>query len=191
MAISAAHPRLSGPHWAAAFPDSRRLADLEPEFRRRALKFLKALRDAGATLNVRATRRPAQQAYLRHWAWAIAMGGQDPRGVPPIRGADIEWWHGDIPTSRRAAQELLEALQIGSFAVAPALCTGATRGLVLTFRAVWTGSLSIQQAQGDTRQVGSPPRDETHPGLAQVAAGYGVARTGLAWSPVADWADHD
>jgi len=191
VTASPVHQGLSGPDWAVAFPDSRRVADLEPAFRSSTLRFFKALHDAGATLNVRATRRPPQQAYLRHWAWAIAIGSHDPRGVPPMRGVDIEWWHGDLRESRRAAQELLEAFQSDQLAVAPALCTKATRGLTLEFGAGWAGKLNVRLAGGSKCQLSSRPRDETNSKLAEVAAGYGVARTGTAWSPRADWTGDD
>ncbi len=186
MADTRLDSRLSGAAWATAFPDSRRVADLEPRTRQRVRRFLRALHEAGARLQVTATRRPPQQAYLRHWAWAIAVGGQDPRGVPPMRGVDIEWWHGNLAASRQAAREMTAAFGDDSLAAAPALCSAATCGRTIAFRAAWSGKLGIRQAGGGISEVSSGPRDETHPGLRAVAAGFGLTADGPAWSPTGE-----
>jgi hypothetical protein len=97
-----------------------------------------------------------------------------------MRGVDIEWWHGDHRVSRRAARDLLDAFgDVGT--IGPALCTEASRGRSLVFSAVWTGSLDVRQVAGGIRSVNSAPRDETHPELTEVGAGYGVGHRGESW----------
>ena len=55
---------LSGPKWVKRFPTSRSPTDLSPEFRRQCQAFLNALAVANATVDIAATLRPPERAYL-------------------------------------------------------------------------------------------------------------------------------
>ena len=67
-----------------------------------------------ADVHINATYRPAERAYLMHYAWRIAVGGLDPGDVPvgqmPVR---ICWVHRDangnfdIGASKNAAREMV------------------------------------------------------------------------------------
>jgi len=102
---------LSGRDWWEAnqrnYPNSSAVDDLEPGFRTRVVDFIKALRDAQATVRISSTRRNAVRAHLMHYSWKVAHGMIKPDDVPPISGLDIEWNHGDADRSKDAAMEMV------------------------------------------------------------------------------------
>ena len=63
----------SGKYWIAwanaHAKNSSSVADLADPFKTHAKEFIKALEDAGATVEVTATKRDAKRAYLFHWSW--------------------------------------------------------------------------------------------------------------------------
>ncbi|MBL7466214.1 hypothetical protein INQ08_23630, partial [Escherichia coli] len=63
-----ARPPLSGADWwnanQARYPNSAAVADLAQPFRDNVAAFLKALKDAGASVTISATRRNALRAQL-------------------------------------------------------------------------------------------------------------------------------
>jgi hypothetical protein len=103
----------SGVDWVNKFPTSDSLDDLAQPFQDNVRKFKAALEAVGAHVHIIATYRPAERAYLMHYAWHIAYG-LDPRDVPvdemPVR---ICWVHRDangnfdIGASIKAAKEMV------------------------------------------------------------------------------------
>lgn len=81
---------LSGPAWIAQFPGSKRVDDLVEPFRTHVESFLTALRDAGAEVEIAATLRPPQRAYLMHHSFLVAKGQMEPDAVPAMAGVDID-----------------------------------------------------------------------------------------------------
>ena len=69
---------VSGPQWCARFSTSTSLDDLLPDFADRVRAFLSRLHAAGAAVEVNATFRPPERAYLMHWCCMLGQGGQDP-----------------------------------------------------------------------------------------------------------------
>src|SRR5271154_3851556 len=69
----------SGRAWVARFPTSASVADCAQPFRDNLNAFLAALGAAGANVNIAATLRPLQRAYLMHWCWSIVKQKADPR----------------------------------------------------------------------------------------------------------------
>ena len=84
---------LSGAAWwranQARYPNSWRVEDLEPGFRKGVEAFLAALREAGATVEVASARRSADRAYLMDYAWAVARGEVRAADVPARDG--VRW----------------------------------------------------------------------------------------------------
>lgn len=82
---------------------------MEP-FRAGAIAFLAAI-DAGVghpACHVSATWRPAERAYLMHWAWMLSTSGQDPAFVPPMFGVPIDWTAGgDVLAARAGARAMV------------------------------------------------------------------------------------
>lgn len=167
-------PQPSGPDWVARFPTSRSIDDLEPPFRAKVEAFVGALAAAGASVHVFATRRPAERTYLMRYAWDVSRGTLDPADVPPMPGVEIEWDHGDDEASRAAAAAMVDAFWL---AHRPSLSSRHIEGRAIDMHITWTGTLSIVDAKGKTRKIGSTPRNGAdNRALHAVGAGYGVRK---------------
>jgi hypothetical protein len=179
----------SGVSWVTQFPTSTRVNDLEHLFRSRVAGFLDALTAARARVQITATLRPPQRAYLMHYAWCIARQwqGTNPATVPryqPYAGhmttVDIQWLHRnsagqpDIPASRNAAQRMVQAFGIIHLGVPPALNSLHIRGQAIDMLISWHSQLSVIDAHGHIVQIDSAPRDGTNAELIRVGASYGV-----------------
>ena len=177
---------LSGGDWVRKFPTSKSIDDLSPGFRDKVQGFVDALKAAGATLSINATRRPRQRAYLMHFSWRIAKRQIDPSGATPFRpndgedGVDIQWVHKkpngtpDLVASRAAAKAMVDGFAIGGGSVAPALNSNHIRGTAIDMSVSWTGTLSIKNKAGKTVDIKSSPRSSINPDLIAVAKTYGV-----------------
>lgn len=127
--LTAVAPKLlSGRVWVAMFPTSKSLETLSPPFRENIKAFISALKTAGATVNVSATLRPPQRAYLMHFSFLIARSRQDPRNVPLMNDVNIEWFHGNMADSIKAAKEMVTAYGIATNTTPPALMSNHISG---------------------------------------------------------------
>lgn len=104
--------QLSGAHWVAQFPTSRSTGDLASPFKDNVEAFIAAIEAAGGEVDIAATLRPPQRAYLMHWAWMIGKLGADPTNVPAQAGVDIVWDHGDNAASVTAAKAMIAGYQL-------------------------------------------------------------------------------
>jgi hypothetical protein len=167
---------LSGAAWwhahQAEFPNSAAVADLDPGFGTKVSRFLAALRTAGATVTVSATRRNKIRAYLMHHSWRVAHAELRAADVPAEPGCNIGWDHGDETRSRRAAQEMVDLFGI---VFKPSLTSRHILGLAVDMSISWTGTLALKDMQGKTVNLASP-RDGSHTGLHTVGAAYGVVK---------------
>ena len=103
----------SGAQWCARFPPSKSLDDLLPDFADRVRAFLSQLSHAGASVSIADTWRPPQRAYLMHWCCMVGGSGQDPHGVPPLQGVNIDWTcGGSIANARTAARAMMAGYAI-------------------------------------------------------------------------------
>lgn len=138
-------PRLSGPEWCSEFPTSTSVDDLADPFRRCVVRFLNALRDAGAETQVSATYRPPERAYLMHYA-AMIGHGQDPAAIPAMARVDIDWSHaGDIEAARSAAAAMAKGYGI----VYPAaLVSRHTQRLAIDMDVSWKNVIHVIDGQG-------------------------------------------
>jgi len=168
----------SGRAWTSKFPTSRKIGDLKGGFAGGVRKFVDAMEKGGATVDVEATFRPPQRAYLMHYAYLIAHGA-DPAKVPAMSGVDIDWVHKDKSgapdprASRKAAQEMVSAYDI---AYEPALKSRHTEGLAIDMTISWSGDLKIVAADGKELSIATRPRDGGNKELQAVGAGYGVVK---------------
>ncbi|ADB36960.1 hypothetical protein [Spirosoma linguale] len=127
--LTAVAPKLlSGKIWVAMFPTSKSLEALSSPFRENIKAFINALKRAGATVSVSATLRPPQRAYLMHFSFLIAHSKQDPRNVPSMNDVNIEWFHGNIEDSIKAAKEMVNAYGIATTKTPPALMSNHISG---------------------------------------------------------------
>ena len=188
-------PEPSGVAWVARFPTSASVADCVEPFRANLTAFIAALRAAGAAVNVAATLRPAQRAYLMHWCWSIVKAKADPRTVPALAGVPIAWVHQDasgdfdFPASLAGAQAMVTAYGMQNLAVAPALSSKHITGTAVDMAINWTDTLAIADRTGATVRIASLPRSGMNPDLKTVGASYGVIKFVGGATDVPHWSD--
>lgn len=168
---------LSGAAWwranEAKYPNSRRVEDLDPDFRTGVEAFLAALKYAGATVEIASTRRSADRAYLMHYAWAIAHGEVKPAAVPAREGVAIRWDHGDEAKSKKAAEEMVKRFGMAHQA-SPKSRHISGKAIDMSIR--WTGALTIKNKAGKAVKIASEPRTGDNKELHAVGATYGVVK---------------
>jgi len=102
----------SGLVWVNRFPTSISTDDLTPAFKSNVDAFITAIRKAGGRVSIGATYRPAERAYLMHYAVKVANRTIKPEDVPAKESVNIEWNHGNYEASINAAKEMVRAYQI-------------------------------------------------------------------------------
>jgi len=170
-------PTLSGAAWWNAnqmkYPNSAAIADLAKPFGDNAAKFIKALKDAGASVTVSATRRSATRAQLMHYCWKVAKGLIAPKDVPAIAGCPIRWDHGNLTKSRKGAQEMVELFGI---AFQPSLTSLHIEGRAIDMTIGWNGILKIKDASGKEASLGAPRNGNDNTQLHKLGATYQVIK---------------
>jgi hypothetical protein len=175
-------PEPSGRAWVGRFPTSASVADCAQPFRDKLNAFLAALQAAGANVNIAATLRPPQRAYLMHWCWSIVKQKTDPRTIPPRDDVAIAWAHADAQgnfdpiASVAAAEDMVEAYGMQALNVAPALQSNHISGTAVDMAISWNGTLAIARQDGSSVQIASLPRSGMNPDLKTVGASYGVIK---------------
>lgn len=165
---------VSGPQWCKRFATSNSLDDLLPPFADACRAFLSRLSRAGATVSVAATYRPVERAYLMHWCCMVGNSGQDPRGVPPMKGVSIDWTHGgSIVKARAAAQKMMAGYEIKFPA---ALVSRHTQRRAIDMTIGWKGSLKITDFNGQSHTISSGVRNGSNPQLIIVGRTFGVIK---------------
>ncbi len=170
---------LSGVVWVERFPTSRSTATLIDGFRQKCDAFLAALADAGAAVNINATLRPPERAYLMHWSFALNAGEVEPDDVPRQTGVNIEWVHRkangsiDLAASRSAAAAMVHGYDI---AHRPSLTSLHIFGKAIDMSIGWDGVLKVKQRNGTKKTIGSLPRTGLNHDLWAVGATYGVLK---------------
>ena len=170
---------LSGVIWVSRFPTSHWTETLVDGFREKCDAFLGALESAGATVNINATLRPPERAYLMHWSFAINAREVDPDDVPPHPNVDIEWVHKkadgtpDMAASRAAAAEMVHAYDIVH---RPSLTSLHIFGKAIDMSIGWNGNLEIERQDGSTKVIASSPRSGLNHELWAVGETYGVIK---------------
>lgn len=165
---------LSGAAWwhahEAKFANSRSLLDLAPAFREDVTRFIKAMRDAGATVGINATRRNKIRAYLMHFSFRLGRGELSARDVPAEPGCAIRWVHDSEAKSRAAAKQMSDLFGI---AFKPSLTSLHIPGRAVDMTIGWPGTLAIKDAAGVTHSIPGP-RDGGNPKLHAVGRSYKV-----------------
>lgn len=180
----------SGAAWVQRFPTSTSLTDLDGGFRANATSFVGALRAAGASVEISATYRPKERAYLMHYAYEIAKNGFNPANVPEQEGIEICWEHRtaegnvDLQASKAAAQAMVNGYGMAHPA---ALVSRHTQRLAVDMTISWSGDLTINGADGTPVTIATAPRTGAgNSSLHSVGAGYHVYK--LASDPP-HWSD--
>ncbi len=171
--------RASGVSWVEEFPESKRTADLTPQFQAGVDRFIGAMTDAGAHVDVDTTYRPRERAYLMHYAWKIGKDGLDPETVPPMAGVNIDWAHRrpdgtvDVAASRAAANAMNDAYKSVR---EPVLESRHTQQRAIDMSIRWTGSLVVKDASGREVVIDTTPRNGENAQLVEVGKSYGVRK---------------
>ena len=173
-------PRLSGPEWLSNFPTSKSVDDLAEPFRTKAKSFIAAVEAAGATVDVNATLRPAERAYLMHWSFCIAREDFDPARVPAMPGVNIDWAHRDakgnmsLNACKLAAEQMVQGYEI---AFKPVLVSRHTEGLAIDMDIAWTrAALVVVDGHGRKIRISAGTKDGSNPKLQDVGKSYGVIK---------------
>ena len=148
--------------------------DLDLTFRENVQKFTKALTEAGADWDITATKRPAERAYMMHWAWKIVKENYDAQKVPAKDGVNINWWHGNQAELQKAAQEMVDGFGIGGQKVEPALSSNHIAGKAIDMSISWSGELTLKNPKGIDILIKSSPKDHTNTELIAVGKKYQV-----------------
>ena len=161
-------PIASGVDWIAKFPTRADTAACVSPFRERLEAFLAALKASGATVQINATLRPPERAYLMHTCWEIAQGNIEPNGREPRAGVDIDWiardasGNPDLNKSRAIAQQMVKAYQI---AFEPSLTSLHITGRPSTWTSRGRASLQIADKSGPrARSQPAAGRHQHRPG---------------------------
>jgi len=163
----------SGPAWCQRFPTSKNVLALKEPFRGDVTRYLNMLDAAGAAVDIAATLRPKERAYLMHWAWVIAHGERAPSGIPTMAGVDIDWNHGWDRLAAIAAATKMCAVY--GLRYKPALTSRHCDGLAIDMSITWADqTITVHTAAGSPVTIRTKPHDGTNPELAAIGATYGV-----------------
>lgn len=166
--------------WANAHAkNSTSVDDLVDPFKADAKAFMKALQDAGATIDVGTTTRSAKRAYLFHWCWRIGLGKAKPSEAKVMPGVDIEWDHGDEEKSKEGAKEMIVGFGLAvppHSTNAPALLTNHTPGKAIDMDIRWTGTIKIKKKDGTEESVLFMEDVNKNTKLHAVGESYGVKK---------------
>jgi Putative peptidoglycan binding domain len=165
--------KLSGAEWVKSFPFSASLEDLSFPFRTYAKAFDKALREAGATVEISNTYRPPERAYMMHYCIRVADRELAASAVPPFPGVGINWVHYTDALSVAAADAMAIAYDI---AYPAALRSNHTVGRAIDWYISWKDTLKIKDAKGKIVSIGAPRSSVNNQQLWAVGASYGVIK---------------
>ena len=149
---------LSGAAWwrknQARYPNSNEIDDLEPGFRSRVEDFVGSLRQAGASVVVKSTRRDPIRAFLMHYSWQVAYGKITSADVPGRSGVEIDWDHGNIEDSKNGAMEMVRLFGMAHIA---ALTSNHIRGKAIDMTIAWRGMLELTRPAPLLARIESRP----------------------------------
>jgi hypothetical protein len=162
---------LSGKDWwranQARYPNSQEIDDLESGFRSKVEDFIGSLRHAGAALVVNSTRRNAIRAHLMHYSWKVAYGEVEPKDVPKHGDLDIEWDHGDLEKSRKAAEAMVKLFGMAHIA---SLSSNHILGKAIDMNISWKGTLVMTRPAPLLTRIESRPRTGQNRELHEIGA---------------------
>ena len=173
----------SGKYWVtwanSNAKNSNSVSDLESSFRSKVKAFIKALKDAGATVKISTTKRSAKRAYLFHWSWKISQGKCKLSDVKTKSGVDIEWDHGDDKSSKAGALEM-----VNGFGLAvpprsnnpPSLASNHIAGKAIDMTIKWSGTIKVKKKNKTEVAVTYKPNVNTNTVLHTIGDSYGVKK---------------
>lgn len=169
---------LSGKVWCARFPGSDKTSELLPDFKQKCDDFIAAVKAAHGKVEITATYRPPERAYLMHWAHRIYRNNFNPTLVPTMPGVNIRWDHPTIAASRHAAKQMARLFGILHLDedTPPALNTLHTSREAIDLIISWSGTLHIANQDGSLVSVATLPRNGMNLMLKEVGRAYGLIK---------------
>lgn len=155
----------SGAQWVSRFPGSASLEDLDPTFKAKVEKFIEAVKSAGGAVNIAATHRPRERAYLMHYSSKISRGDIKADQVPSMDGVNIEWVHDSDEESKKAASAMVKGYAI---VYPPALISRHTERAAVDMTITGIVGKKIKNASGEDVEI------KKQGDLNAVGATYGV-----------------
>ena len=166
--------------WASTnAQNSSRIEDLVEPFRSSATAFIAALKEAGARVDVSATKRSARRAYLFHWSWKIALGkclASEAKAIPDV---DILWDHGNEAASKQGAQEIVTGFGLAvppKSVNPPATTSNHITGQAIDMDITWAGTINVKNRQGNLVAITFMTDVNANTSLHAVGASYGVMK---------------
>ncbi len=135
----------SGAQWVSRFPGSASLDDLDPTFKAKVEKFIGAIKSAGGAVNIAATYRPRERAYLMHYSSKISRGEITADKVPAMDGVNIDWVHATDEESKKAASNMTKGYGI---VYPPALISRHTERAAIDMTITGVVDKKIKNASG-------------------------------------------
>jgi hypothetical protein len=173
----------SGTYWVtwanAHANNSSSIEDLESDFKDKAKAFIQALKDAGATVDVTATKRHENRAYLFHWCWKIALGKVKASEAPAKAGVDIQWNHGDETKSKDGAQAMVTGFGLAvppDSTDPPSLVSNHISGKAIDMDIEWTGKIKVKKKNGTEVEVEFNNNVNANTTLHAIGSSYGVKK---------------
>jgi hypothetical protein len=166
--------------WADAHArNSSSVDDLATSFQANAKAFIKALQDAGATVDIDTTKRSDKRAYLFHWCWLIGLGKAKASDATDMDGVDIDWDHGNAEKSKAAAKAMIDHFGLAvppKSNDAPALDSNHISGNAIDMNITWKGTIKIKKKDGTEESVDFMDDVNSNTKLHAVGASYGVLK---------------
>jgi hypothetical protein len=168
--------------WADAHANaSSSVDDLVEPFKANAKAFIKALEDAGATIDPKSieTKRSDKRAYLFHWCWLIGLGKAKASEATDMTGVEIEWDHGDEEKSKKGAKEMIDGFGLAvppNSTNAPALNSNHIAGKAIDMVITWKDTIKIKNKDGTEESVAFMDDVNKNTKLHAVGESYGLKK---------------
>ena len=159
--------------------NSSSVDDLENDFKLKVKAFIQALEDAGAKVDVTATKRHANRAYLFHWCWKIAQNKVKASAVPARIGVDIQWNHGDEAKSKQGAEEMVTGFGLAvppDSTDPPSLTSHHIAGKAIDMEISWSAKIKVKKKDGKEVEIEYKTDVNSNKSLHDVGASYGVRK---------------
>ena len=165
--------------WANAHAkNSNKVDDLEITFENGVKTFVKALTDAGATVDISTTKK-----VIKEHIFFTSLGKLHKVSVTHLRqkkiAVDIEWDHGDLTKSKAGALEM-----VNGFGLAvpprsinpPSLTSNHINGKAVDMTIKWTGTIKVKKKDRSEVSVTYSPNVNTNIVLHSIGVSYGVKK---------------
>ncbi|GAA4360046.1 hypothetical protein [Kangiella marina] len=159
--------------------NSNSISDLDSTFQPKINAFIKALKDAGATVTVSTTKRSPKRAYLFHWSWKISQGKCKPQDAKSMVGVDIDWDHGDAAKSKAGALEMVRGFGLAvppRSVFPPSLSSNHIQGKAIDMTINWKNNLKVKKKDGTVMTIAYMQNVNGNSMLHKLGESYGVKK---------------